>query len=322
MKAFVNTVYGPPDVLKFKDVARPQPQANEVLVKIHAASINPWDWHNMRGEPFPVRFSNGMLKPTYGTLGADIAGVVEAVGSEVSQFKVGDGVFGDINFGGFAEYACSPEANITHKPNNISFEEAAAVPIAGLTALQGLRDHAKVKAGQHVLINGAAGGVGSYAVQLAKVFGAEVTGVCSTPKLEYVRSLGADHVIDYTKTDYSRTSKHYDVILDAVGNGSNAGYKRALSLDGTAVVLGMTSLVHMLTEVVVFGSITSKTSKRRISVMMAQIKQDDLAYLAELLEQGSIKSKIDRCYPLRDTPKAIAYLEEKHATGKVIIQVA
>ena len=322
MKAFVNTIYGSPEVLKYKEVTCPKPQANEVLVKIHAASVNPFDWHNMRGEPFPARLSTGMLKPTYTTLGADIAGIVEAIGDEVTQFKVGDEVFGDINFGGFAEYARSPEANIVHKPSNTSFEEAAAVPVAGLTALQGLRDHGQVQAGQKVLINGAAGGVGSYAVQLAKVFGAEVTGVCSTAKIEYVRSLGADHVIDYTKTDYTRTGRRYDVILDAVGNGSNADFKRALSRDGKAVVPGVTSLAHMLREVMIFGSITSKTSERSISAMLAQIRQEDLAYLATLLEQGKIKSRIDRCYPFRDTPKAIAYVEEKHATGKVIIQVA
>lgn len=320
MKAIVYTEYGSPDVLHLKDRGKPTPEADEVLIKVHAAAANPLDWHKLRASPFFVRFSEGLLKPKHTVLGADIAGRVEAVGRGVTQFKVGDEVFGDVAAGGFAEYVCSAENRLAHKPVNVSFEEAAAIPVAALTALQGLRDYGQLRAGQGVLINGASGGVGTYAVQLAKVFGAEVTGVCSTRNLELVRSLGADHVIDYTKTDFTRTDRRYDLVFDAVGNLSAAAYKRALTPKGRAVVAGFTTLPRMF-QVALLGAITSKTSKRTISPMLATVKQEDLATLAELFQQGKVRSVIDRCYPLTDVPEAMGYLETGRARGKVVIKV-
>ena len=320
MKAVVYTEYGSPDVLQLKEVEKPNPKDDEVLIRIHAAAANPLDWHNLRASPFFVRFSEGLLKPKHIVLGADIAGRVEAVGREVTQFKVGDEVFGDVGAGGFAEYVCSAENQIAHKPANVSFEEAAAIPVAALTALQGLRDHGQLRAGQKVLINGASGGVGTYAVQLAKVFGAEVTGVCSTRNLGLVRSLGADQVIDYTKADFTRSGRRYNLILDAVGNLSAAAYKRALTPEGKAVVAGFTTLPRMV-QVVLLGSIASRTSDRKIATMLAAVKQEDLVYLARLLEQGQVKSVIDRCYPLADAPEALRYLETGRARGKVVIKV-
>lgn len=321
MKAVVATKYGSPDVLQLREVEKPTPKENEVLVKIHAASANPLDWHKLRASPFFVRFSEGFFKPKQTALGADIAGRVEAVGSKVTQFEVGDEVFGGVSVGGFAEYVCSAENHIVHKPAKLSFEEAAAVPVAALTALQGLRDLGQLQAGQKVLINGASGGVGTYAVQLAKAFGAEVTAVCSMRNLELVRSIGADHVVDYTKTDFTRTGKHYDLIFDAVGNISAAGYERVLTQGGRAVVAGFTTLPKMLFQVMLLGSVVSRTSKRTIRPMLATVKQEDLMTLADLLEQGKVKSVIDRSYPLEDTPKALAYLEEGRARGKVVISV-
>ena len=321
MKAVVYTKYGSPDVLQLKEVEKPIPEDKEVLIRVHAAAANPLDWHKLRASPFFVRFSEGLLKPKHPVLGADIAGRVEAVGSKVTQYKVGDEVFGDVAAGGFAEYVCSAENHLVHKPAKVSFEEAAAVPVAALTALQGLRDHGQLRAGQKVLINGASGGVGTYAVQLAKVFGAEVTGVCSTRNVGLVRSLGADFVIDYTRTDFTRTGRRYDLVLDAVGNLSAAGYRRILTPEGRAVVAGFTTLPKMLFQVALLGSITSKTSRRKIQPMLAAVKREDLATLATLLEQGEVKSIIESCYPLVDTPKALAYLETGHARGKVVIIV-
>jgi NADPH:quinone reductase-like Zn-dependent oxidoreductase len=321
MKAVVATKYGSPDVLQLKEVEKPTPKENEVLVKIHAASANPLDWHKLRASPFFVRFSEGLFRPKQTALGADIAGRVEAVGSKVTQFRVGDEVFGGVSAGGFAEYVCSAENYIVHKPAKLSFEETAAVPVAALTALQGLRDLGQLQAGQKVLINGASGGVGTYAVQLAKAFGAEVTAVCSTRNLELVRAIGADQVIDYTEADFTRAGRRYDLVLDAVGNLSAAGYRRILTSEGRAVVAGFTTLSRMLLQVVLLGSITSRTSKRKIQPMLAAVKREDLATLAKLLEQGKVKSVIDSRYPLADTPKALAYLEKGRARGKVVISV-
>lgn len=320
MKAVVYTEYGSPAVLHLKDREKPTPEADEVLIKVYAAAANPLDWHKLRASPFFVRFSEGLLKPKHTVLGADIAGCVEAVGREVTRFKVGDEVFGNVDAGGFAEYVCSAETHLAHKPANVSFEEAAAIPVAALTALQGLRDHGQLRAGQEVLINGASGGVGTYAVQLAKVFGAEVTGVCSTRNLDLVRSLGADHVIDYVKTDFTRTDRRYNLIFDAVGNLSAAAYKRALTPEGRAVVAGFTTLSRMF-QVALLGAIASRTSKRTISPMLATVKQEDLATLAELFQQGKVRSVIDRCYPLTEVPEAMRYLETGRARGKVVIKV-
>src|SRR5215207_5552082 len=245
MKAIVYAEYGSPDVLQFKDVEKPAPKDNEVLVKVHAASANPADWHLMRAEPFLARLANGLLKPKNTKLGADVAGRVEAIGSNVTRLQVGDDVFGGMplsELGGFAEYVCAPEELLALKPARMTFEQAAAVPLAAFTALQGLRDKGQIQPGQRVLINGASGGVGTFAVQIAKSFGTEVTGVCSTRNLELVRSIGADHVIDYTQEDFTNNGQQYDLIYCAVGNRSVSDYKRALSPTGICVIAGFTSL--------------------------------------------------------------------------------
>ena len=248
MKAIVYTKYGSPDVLQLKEVEKPTPKDNEVLVKVHAASANPADWHLMRAEPFLARLENGLLKPKNTKLGADIAGRVEAVGRNVTQFQVGDEVFGGMplnELGGFAEYVCAPEELLALKPAKLTFEQAAAVPLAAFTALQGLRDKGQIQPGQKVLINGASGGVGTFAVQIAKSFGTEVTGVCSTRNLDMVRSIGADHVIDYTQEDFTKNGQRYDLIFDAVGNRSVSDYKRALSPNGICAVAGFTTLSRL-----------------------------------------------------------------------------
>lgn len=321
MRAVVKTKYGPPDVLQLKEVENPEPKDDEVLVKVYAAAANPLDWRKLRASPFFVRFSEGLLKPRHPVLGADVAGRVEAVGSKVTQFKVGDEVFGGVGAGGFAEYVCGAENHLAPKPAKVSFEEAAAVPVAALTALQGLRDHRQLRTGQKVLINGASGGVGTYAVQLGKVLGADVTGVCSTRNLELVRAIGADQVIDYTETDFTRTGRRYDLVFDAVGNLSAAGYRRILTPEGRAVVAGFTTLPRMLFQVTLLGSVVSRTSEHTIRPMLATVTQEDLMTLADLLEQGRVRSVIDRCYPLGEAAEAIRYLEKGHARGKVVLSV-
>jgi NADPH:quinone reductase-like Zn-dependent oxidoreductase len=276
----------------------------------------------MRGAPFLARFDNGLQKPKDTRIGADIAGRVEAIGKDVTEFKPGDEVFGSIYTGGFAEYACGRVDRLALKPANISYEEAAAVPVAALTALQGLRDAGQIKAGQKVLVNGAAGGVGTYAVQIAKAYGAEVTGVCSTRNVEMVRKIGADHVIDYTREDFTRSGQHYDLIFDAMGNYWIADYARALTPTGTCAVAGFTILPRLF-QVMLLGPMVSKLGKQKIGLMAtATVNKKDLLCLKEMLETGKIKSVIDRCYPLAETAKAIAYLEEGHARGKVIISPA
>lgn len=319
MKAIVYPQYGSPDVLQLKEVVKPTPQDNEVLIKIHAASANPLDWHRMRAAPFFVRLGDGLLKPTNPRLGADIAGRVEAVGSNVTEFQPGDEVFGDISAGGFAEYVCAPTNALALKPIILSFEQAAAVPVAALTALQGLRDKGQIQAGQKMLINGASGGVGTFAVQLAKAFGAEVTGVCSTRNVEMVRSIGADHVIDYTQADFTRDGRRYDLIFDAVGNCSAADYMRALSPNGICVVAGFTTMSRMIFQVALLGSLVSKTGNKKIGAMLATVNKQDLDCLKELLEAGKVVPVIDRCYPLHEVPEAMRYLEAGHARGKVVI---
>ena len=318
MKAIVYTKYGSPDVLQLKEVEKPAPKADEVLVKVHAASANPADWHLMRAEPFLARFANGLLKPKNTRLGADVAGSVEAVGSNVTQFKVGDDVFGEMaldTLGCFAEYVCAPEDLVALKPANLTFEQAAAVPLAAFTALQGLRDKGQIRPGQKVLINGASGGVGTFAVQIAKSFGTEVTGVCSTRNVELVRSIGADHVIDYTQVDFTQNGQQYDLIFDAVGNRSVADIRRALSPTGICSVAGFTSLSRLF-QVMLLGG-------KKIGLMeTAKTNQKDLLIIKELLETDKVVPVIDRRYPLAETAEAIRYLETGRARGKVIITVA
>ncbi len=324
MQAIIYTTYGSPDVLQLNDVEKPTPKDNEVLVKVHAASANPLDWHLMRAEPFLARLENGLLKPKNTKLGADVAGRVEAIGRNVTQFQVGDEVFGAISInelGGFAEYVCAPEELLALKPAMITFEQAAAVPIAAFTALQGLRNKGQIQPGQKVLINGASGGVGTFAVQIAKSFGTEVTGVCSTRNLEMVRSIGADHVIDYTQADFTKNGQRYDLIFDAVGNRSVSDYKRALSPNGICAVAGFTTLSRLF-QVIFLGAWVSKTGSKKIGMMQtAKPNQKDLAFLKELLEAGKVVPVIDRRYPLREVADAIRYLEAGHARGKVIITV-
>jgi NADPH:quinone reductase-like Zn-dependent oxidoreductase len=320
MKAIVYTKYGSPDVLQFKEVEKPAPTDGQILVKIYAASANPLDWHLMRASPFLARLAGGLRKPKDPRLGADFAGRVEAVGANVAQFQPGDDVFG-ASTGAFAEYICVAESEVALKPANLSFEQAAVVPVAATTALQGLRDAGQIHTGQRVLVNGASGGVGTFAVQIARAFGTEVTGVCSTRNLDMVRSIGADHAIDYMKEDFTRTGQHYDLIYDAVGNRSVSAYRRALNPGGTCVVAGFTSLPRLF-EHMLLGPLRSKIGDKKVGLMgTAQIKQQDLVSLRELLEAGKVTPVIDRRYSLREVPEAIRYLEAKHARGKVVITV-
>jgi NADPH:quinone reductase-like Zn-dependent oxidoreductase len=317
MKAIVYTEYGPPEVLQLKEVERPVPRDDEVLVKIHAASANAADWHLMRAEPFLARLENGLLKPKNTKLGADVAGRVEGVGRNVTQFQAGDEVFGSMplnELGTFAEYLCALEDALALKPARLTFEQAAAVSLAAFTALQGLRDKGQIQPGQKVLINGASGGVGTFAVQIAKSYGTEVTGVCSTRNLDLVRSIGADHVIDYTQEDFTRNGQHYDLIFDAVGNRSISDYQRALSPNGICSVAGFTSLSRLF-QVMFLGG-------KKIGLMQtAKANKKDLVIIQELLEAGKVVPVIDRSYSLSEVPEAIRYLETGHARGKVVITV-
>jgi len=325
MNAMVYTRYGGPEVLHLEEVARPTPADGEVLVQVHASSANPADWHIMRGEPFLARLQMGLRRPKLAILGGDVAGRVESVGRGVTRFQPGDEVFGDLfggqQFGGFAEYAVTSEASLVPKPSNVSFEEAAAVPLAGLTALQAVRERGAVQPGQRVLINGAAGGVGTFAVQLAKHFGAEVTGVCSTRNLELVRSIGAEHVIDYTEEDFTRDGQRYDVIVDAVGNRSASDYKRALGPGGICTIVGYTNVGRLFRHILL-GPLSSLIGSRRIG-LMGTVKPNaaDLEFMRERLAAGDVVPVIDRSYPLNELPEAIGYLEEGHARGKVVIAV-
>jgi NADPH:quinone reductase-like Zn-dependent oxidoreductase len=318
MKAIVYYEYGSPDVLQLKDVEKPAPKDDEVLIKIYAASVNKYDWHFLTADIFLIRFmGGGFLKPKNTRLGADIAGRVEAVGRNVKQFQPGDEVFGDIGHSGFAEYACAPENVLTLKPSNLSFEEAAAIPMAALTALQGLRDTGQIQAGQKVLINGASGGVGTYAVQIAKLFGAEVTAVCSTRNLEMARLIGADHVIDYTREDFTRNGQQYDLIFAANGYHSLFAYKRALTPKGIYVMAGGSTA--QIFQAMLMGSRMSETGGRQLRAGMAKRDQNDLACLKELVEAGKVVPVMDRCYPLSEAAEALRYLGAGHARGKVVI---
>lgn len=322
MKAILFPRYGSPDVLQLTEVEKPVPNENQVLIKVVAASANPLDWHRMRGEPFIARMGEGLRKPTDTRLGADLAGRVEAVGKNVTEFKPGDEVFGAIGAGSFAEYACTREKNLALKPGHISFEAAAAAPVVGLTALQGLRDTGQIRAGQKVLVNGASSGVGNFAVQLAKSYGTEVTGVCSTRNLEMVCSTGADHVVDYTREDFTRNGQTYDLIYDAIGNRSVSDYRRALTPKGKCVIAGFTSLPRLF-EHMIMGPWMSRRGDKKVGLMgVSNANKEDLLAIKELLETGKVVPVIDRRYPLRETAAAIRYLETMHARGKVIILVA
>ena len=322
MKAIVYNRYGPPDVLELKEVENPTPKDNEVLVKIHTASVNYGNLVLLKGEPFLARFAFGLLKPKYSIPGGDIAGRVEAVGANVKQFQVGDEVFGDLSscgWGGFAEYVSVPENVLVLKPANMSFEEAAAIPMAAVTALQSLRDKGKIQSGQKVLIYGASGGVGTFAVQIAKSFGAEVTGVCSTRNVNIVSSLGADHVIDYTKEDFATKKECYDLILGANGYQPLSIYKRALSPNGVFVHVGGSGT--QMFQAMVLGPWISMTGNKKLGVFLQRPNQKDLIFMKELFEAGKVKPVIDRRYKLSEVPEAFTYFAEGHAQGKVIITV-
>lgn len=322
MKAIVNTKYGTPDVLEFKEVEKPAPKNDEVLIRVHAASLNYYDWHMLKADPFFIRMISGFFKPKNSILGADIAGRVEAVGRNVKQFQPGDEVFGDLSgsgCGGFAEYVCAAENGLVLKPASVSFEEAAAVPMAALTALQALRDVGQIQSGQNVLINGASGGVGTFAVQIAKAFGAKVTAVCSTRNLEMARSIGADQVIDYTQEDFTKNGQQYDLILAANGNRSIYDYKRALSPRGIYVATG--GSMTQIFQSIVLGPRISKSGGQKLGSMTAKTSPKDLLFLNELLEGGKVKPVIDRRYPLSETAEALRYLGEGHAKGKIIITI-
>jgi len=318
MKAIVQTKYGPPDVLRLQEVEKPAPGEDEVLVEVHATSVNAYDWHLLTADIFLVRLmGGGILKPRNTIPGADIAGRVEAVGHNVKGFRPGDEVFGDIGHGSFAEYACAPESRLARKPANLSFEEAAAVPMAALTALQGLRDAGQIQAGQKVLINGASGGVGTFAVQIAKSYGAEVTAVCSPRNLDQARSIGADRFIDYTREDFTQSGQQYDLILAANGYHPLSAYKRALTPRGIYVMAGGALAQNM--EAMLMGPRMSETGGRKFGGVSARMDQGDLDFIRELIEHGKVKPVIDRRYPLSEVAEALRYLGAGHARGKVVI---
>jgi NADPH:quinone reductase-like Zn-dependent oxidoreductase len=324
MKAIVREEYGSPDVLQLRDIERPVIDDDSVLVRVRAASINAYDWHMMRGKPSLVRLMAGLRKPKSSAMGVDLAGEVEAVGKNVTQFRVGDEVFGS-RAGSLAEYVRGTEKSfLVPKPAGLSFEQAAAVPMAASTALQGLRDKGQIKAGQHVLINGASGGVGTFAVQIAKALGAHVTAVCSTKNMEQARSLGADEVIDYTKEDFTRSGRRYDVILDVASSGSLSSRRRVLKSDGILVGVGAAngsggtaSIAAGLLETAVL----SRFGKQKMPFFLAKNNKEDLVVVKELIEAGKVRPVIDRTYPLSQTAEAIGYLEKGHARGKVVITV-
>jgi NADPH:quinone reductase-like Zn-dependent oxidoreductase len=321
MRAIVQHAYGSPRRLRLEEVAAPLVDDDGVLVRVRGASVNLVDRYLMRGQPYLVHLTDGLLRPKIPIRGVDVAGVVEAVGGKVTQFQAGDAVFGHRR-AAFAEYVCGTEANFAPLPEGLTFEQAAAIPVAGYTALQGLRDKGQVQPGQQVLINGASGGVGTFAVQIAKALGAEVTGVCSARNVELVQSLGADHVIDYAQQDFTRAGKQYDVIFDAVGNRSLRSLRRILRPTGTLLIVGAPKgrwigpLGPMLKALVM-----SRFVRQRLVPFIAQHKKEDLLALKDLIEAGKVKPVIDRTYPLSEVPEAIGYLEAGHARGKVVITV-
>ena len=322
MKAIVYTKYGTPDVLKLKEVERPAPKDDEVLIKVHAASINSWDWDMLTGRPIEYRLLSGILKPKKTKiLGCDIAGRIEAVGRNIKQFQPGDDVFGDLSegyWGGFAEYVCARESELALKPAGMTFKEAAATPQAGILALQGLCDKREIRPGQKILINGAGGGVGTFAIQMAKSFGAEVTGVDSTGKLDMIRFLGADHVIDYTQKDFTRNEKCYDLILDVKTDRSIFDYRRVLSSNGIYATVG--GRTARILELVFLGSLISMIGSKKLTLIMHKPNKD-LNILIKFYESGKIKPVVDRCFPLNETAKAFRYFGEGRFKGKVVITI-
>jgi NADPH:quinone reductase-like Zn-dependent oxidoreductase len=320
MKAMVRHIYGSPEVLHLEEFPKPTAGEGDVLVRVHAASANAGDWHLLRGTPFPFRFVAGLFTPRHLVIGTDIAGRVEAVGRRVTQFKPGDDVFGELSrsgFGGYAEYVVAPETALALKPTNASFEEAAATPTSGLTAVQGLRK-GKIRQGQKVLIHGAAGGVGTFAVQIAKFFGAEVTAVCGPRSVDVVRSIGADHVLDYTRDDFALAGPQYDVILAANGDRSIWDYKRALSRNGIYVMTGGSN--RQLFDALSLGPFLSFGSQKFGNLLMRP-RQSDLLFLKDLVEIGKVKPVIAQRVAMREVPEAIRYVEEGHARGKVVVTV-
>jgi NADPH:quinone reductase-like Zn-dependent oxidoreductase len=323
MQAVLFHTYGSPAVLSLEEVQKPLAQDNQVLVKVVAASTAAGDWHRMRGAPYLLRLSEGLLAPKNPRLGADVAGRVEAVGPKVTQFQPGDEVFGDLSangFGAFAEYVAAPETAFARKPSRLTFEQAATVPVSAVTALQGLRNQGQIQPGQKVLIYGASGGVGTFAVQIAKALGAEVTAVCSTGKMAMVRSLGADYVIDYTQEDFTQAGKHYDLIVAANGYQPLAAYQRALTAHGIYVTTG--GEMAQMFEAMLLGPLRSKQGGQKLGNLLARPNQKDLVFMQQLIEDGKVTPVLDRCFPLHEIANAIRYVEAGHATGKVVINVA
>jgi NADPH:quinone reductase-like Zn-dependent oxidoreductase len=320
MKAIVYHEYGSTDVLRLEEIEDPIATNDEALIRVRAASVNPYDWHFMRGLPYVVRIAGGLRKPKVTRLGADVAGEIEAVGRNITQFKPGDHVFGTCK-GAFAEYVCARPSALVMKPDSATFEQAACVPIAALTALQGLRDSGKLQPGQKVLINGASGGVGTFAVQIAKSFGADVTGVCSTRNVDMVRSIGADRVIDYTQGDFTKNGQRYDVFFDCIGQHSLSICKRVLNAKGTYVGAGAPSDRWMIGPIarLIKSSVVSRLGSQKLSGLLARVNKEDLTILRELIQAGKVTPVIDRRYRLSEVPNAIRYLEEGHARGKVAI---
>jgi NADPH:quinone reductase-like Zn-dependent oxidoreductase len=322
MRAIVHDVYGGPEVLELREVDKPELADDGVLVRVHAASVNPYDWHMLTGMPYMVRAVAGLRRPKNGVVGVDYAGTVEAVGAERDDFESGDEVFGTRN-GSLAEYVCARKG-VARKPRNVSFEEAAAAPMAALTALQGLRNKGAIKPGQKVLVNGASGGVGTYAVQLAKWFGAEVTGVCRTRNVELVRSLGADRVIDYTQDDFTREDARYDLILDVAGNHTLAECKRVLTDEGVVVAVGGPKTNKWVGPLGVWllRRVASIPGKQSVATFVTKLNVEDLELVRDLLASGAVKSVVERRYDLSDAPEALAYVGTGHAQAKVIVSVA
>ncbi len=323
MKAFIYSSYGGPDALELADIEKPTPKSGEVLIKVAAASVNARDWRLLAAEPFLVRLmGGGFLRPKYRSIGSDVAGVVEATGPGATRFKIGDAVFGDISGGGFggggfAEYVCAAEAALTAKSEAMTFEEAAAIPMAAVTALQGLRDAGRIQKGDRVAINGASGGVGSFAVQIAVALGAQVTAVCSTGKVDLVRSLGADEVVDYTAEDFTLAAGRYDLILAANGFRPIRSYYRALKDGGRYVMAG--GEASQLFQALILGPWLSRSGAKQLQALTARPSAADLAFIAELVREGAVKPVIDRRYPLAELPAAIRYVQGGHAAGKVVV---
>jgi NADPH:quinone reductase-like Zn-dependent oxidoreductase len=320
MKVIVYTKYGPPEVLQLKEVAKPTPKDDEVLIKVRAVSVNRSDWEGLRGKPLYARIG-GLLRPRQQILGSDIAGRVEMAGRNIRRFQPEDEVFGDIlpRMGGFAEYVCARESALALKPPSMTFEQAAAIPQAAVIALQGIRDKGQVKPGQKVLISGAGGGAGTFAVQLAKFYGAEVTGVDNTGKLDFMRSLGADHVIDYTREDFTKNGKQYDLILDIVAHRSVFAYKRALRANGGYFLAG--GSVATMLQVLLLGPWISMIESKKMRVLAVRPNTEDVDFMTELIEAGKVRPVIDKTYALSEVPEAIGYVGEGHARGKVVISV-